>query len=89
MRRYLFGKDVDGTAYVVFGIMDGNVKKSLPHSLTRVPVSSLLFQFSAKYTFHASKKARQNLTWVCWITGYKGRRAGHTEKGSDHSNFQY
>lgn len=37
--KYLFGKDVDGTAYVVFGIMDGNVKKSLPHSLTRVPVT--------------------------------------------------
>ncbi|XP_035993186.1 complement C3 [Fundulus heteroclitus] len=37
---YLFGKEVSGTAYVVFGIMEDGVKKSLPHSLTRVPVSN-------------------------------------------------
>ncbi|XP_061576926.1 complement C3-like [Cololabis saira] len=37
---YLFGKQVDGTAYVVFGIMDKDVKRGLPHSLTRVPVQS-------------------------------------------------
>ncbi|KAM4751408.1 complement C3-like [Anableps anableps] len=37
---YLFGKEVYGTAYVVFGIMEDNVKKSLPHSLTRVPISN-------------------------------------------------
>ncbi|XP_014834357.1 PREDICTED: complement C3-like [Poecilia mexicana] len=35
---YLFGKKVFGTAYVMFGIMEGNVKRSIPHSLTRVPV---------------------------------------------------
>uniref|UniRef100_A0A3B3VLQ4 Complement C3-like n=1 Tax=Poecilia latipinna TaxID=48699 RepID=A0A3B3VLQ4_9TELE len=35
---YLFGKEVFGTAYVMFGIMEGNVKRSIPHSLTRVPV---------------------------------------------------
>uniref|UniRef100_A0A3Q2ZHH8 Macroglobulin domain-containing protein n=1 Tax=Kryptolebias marmoratus TaxID=37003 RepID=A0A3Q2ZHH8_KRYMA len=35
---YLFGKEVYGTAYVVFGIMENSVKKSLPHSLSRVPV---------------------------------------------------
>uniref|UniRef100_A0A3Q3B4F4 Complement C3-like n=1 Tax=Kryptolebias marmoratus TaxID=37003 RepID=A0A3Q3B4F4_KRYMA len=33
---YLFGKEVYGTAYVVFGIMENSVKKSLPHSLSRV-----------------------------------------------------
>uniref|UniRef100_A0A3Q3BHM5 Complement C3-like n=1 Tax=Kryptolebias marmoratus TaxID=37003 RepID=A0A3Q3BHM5_KRYMA len=37
---YLFGKEVYGTAYVVFGIMENSVKKSLPHSLSRVPVQN-------------------------------------------------
>ncbi|XP_007578376.1 complement C3a.1 isoform X1 [Poecilia formosa] len=37
---YLFGKEVYGTAYVVFGIMEDKVKKSLPHSLTRVMVTN-------------------------------------------------
>ncbi|KAK5620860.1 hypothetical protein CRENBAI_017562 [Crenichthys baileyi] len=37
---YLFGREVHGTAYVVFGIMKDGVKKSLPHSLTRVPVTN-------------------------------------------------
>ncbi|XP_037545595.1 complement C3 [Nematolebias whitei] len=37
---YLFGKEVDGTAYVVFGIMENGVKKSLPHSLSRVSVQN-------------------------------------------------
>uniref|UniRef100_A0A672FF16 Complement C3-like n=1 Tax=Salarias fasciatus TaxID=181472 RepID=A0A672FF16_SALFA len=36
---YLFGKEVDGTAYVVFGVMqEGQKKKSFPSSLQRVPV---------------------------------------------------
>uniref|UniRef100_A0A3P9MT95 Macroglobulin domain-containing protein n=1 Tax=Poecilia reticulata TaxID=8081 RepID=A0A3P9MT95_POERE len=35
---YQFGKEVYGTAYVMFGIMEDNVKRSIPHSLTRVPV---------------------------------------------------
>lgn len=56
MRRYLFGKEVHGSAFVVFGVMEDKDKKSLPHSLTRVEVSALLFQFFIKYTFHASKK---------------------------------
>uniref|UniRef100_A0A672FFB5 Complement C3-like n=1 Tax=Salarias fasciatus TaxID=181472 RepID=A0A672FFB5_SALFA len=34
---YLFGKEVDGTAYVVFGVMqEGQKKKSFPSSLQRV-----------------------------------------------------
>ncbi|MEQ2233110.1 hypothetical protein ILYODFUR_018546, partial [Ilyodon furcidens] len=37
---YLFGREVHGTAYVVFGIMKDGEKKSLPHSLTRVPVTN-------------------------------------------------
>ncbi|KAM9856754.1 complement C3-like [Aulostomus maculatus] len=36
---YLFGEEVDGTAYVVFGIIKDNEKKSLPGSLQRVPVA--------------------------------------------------
>uniref|UniRef100_UPI0037E81A37 complement C3-like n=1 Tax=Semicossyphus pulcher TaxID=241346 RepID=UPI0037E81A37 len=35
---YLFGEEVDGTAYVVFGVMQNNQKKSLPGSLQRVPI---------------------------------------------------
>ncbi|XP_023190444.1 complement C3-like [Xiphophorus maculatus] len=31
-------QDVYGTAYVMFGIMEDNVKRNIPHSLTRVPV---------------------------------------------------
>uniref|UniRef100_A0A672IJZ3 Complement C3-like n=1 Tax=Salarias fasciatus TaxID=181472 RepID=A0A672IJZ3_SALFA len=35
---YLFGKEVDGMAYVVFGVMQEGQKKSFPSSLQRVPV---------------------------------------------------
>ncbi|TDH11171.1 hypothetical protein EPR50_G00057930 [Perca flavescens] len=35
---YLFGQEVDGTAYVVFGVMEDNNKKSFPASLQRVQV---------------------------------------------------
>uniref|UniRef100_A0A3P9M598 Complement component c3a, duplicate 5 n=1 Tax=Oryzias latipes TaxID=8090 RepID=A0A3P9M598_ORYLA len=35
---YLFGQDVNGNAYVVFGVMDQGQKKSLPASLSRVPI---------------------------------------------------
>ncbi|KAM7010010.1 complement C3-like [Tautogolabrus adspersus] len=35
---YLFGQDVDGTAYVVFGVMQEGHKKSFPSSLQRVPI---------------------------------------------------
>uniref|UniRef100_A0A672IQ88 Complement component c3a, duplicate 5 n=1 Tax=Salarias fasciatus TaxID=181472 RepID=A0A672IQ88_SALFA len=35
---YLFGKEVDGTAYVVFGVVQEGQKKSFPSSLQRVPV---------------------------------------------------
>ncbi|XP_075319883.1 complement C3-like [Odontesthes bonariensis] len=35
---YVFGKKVDGTAYVVFGIIDKSVKKGIPSSLQRVAV---------------------------------------------------
>ncbi|KAI4889078.1 hypothetical protein NFI96_023393, partial [Prochilodus magdalenae] len=34
--KYLFGNKVDGTAYVVFGVMHGDSKTSLPASLRRV-----------------------------------------------------
>ncbi|XP_059191692.1 complement C3-like [Centropristis striata] len=35
---YLFGENVDGTAYGVFGVMHGGFKKSLPSSLQRVQI---------------------------------------------------
>ncbi|KAM8771711.1 complement C3-like isoform 1-T1 [Acanthopagrus schlegelii] len=36
---YLFGEEVEGTAYGVFGVMHGGQKKSLPSSLQRVPIN--------------------------------------------------
>uniref|UniRef100_A0A3B3C415 Uncharacterized protein n=1 Tax=Oryzias melastigma TaxID=30732 RepID=A0A3B3C415_ORYME len=38
--RYLFGREVNGNAYVVFGIIDQGQKKSLPDSLSRVPIEN-------------------------------------------------
>uniref|UniRef100_A0A4W6DRM3 Complement component c3a, duplicate 5 n=1 Tax=Lates calcarifer TaxID=8187 RepID=A0A4W6DRM3_LATCA len=35
---YLFGKEVDGTAYVVFGVVHNNQRNSFPSSLQRVPI---------------------------------------------------
>uniref|UniRef100_A0A8C9X0E0 Complement C3-like n=1 Tax=Sander lucioperca TaxID=283035 RepID=A0A8C9X0E0_SANLU len=35
---YLFGQEVDGTAYVVFGVMQDDHKKSFPTSLQRVQI---------------------------------------------------
>ncbi|XP_044201968.1 complement C3-like [Thunnus albacares] len=35
---YLFGEKVDGTAYVVFGVVQDDQKNSFPSSLQRVPV---------------------------------------------------
>uniref|UniRef100_A0AAY4A4B9 Anaphylatoxin-like domain-containing protein n=1 Tax=Denticeps clupeoides TaxID=299321 RepID=A0AAY4A4B9_9TELE len=37
--RYLYGKEVSGTAFVVFGVMRNSVKRSLPGSLRRVEVN--------------------------------------------------
>ncbi|XP_073716226.1 complement C3 isoform X1 [Misgurnus anguillicaudatus] len=36
--EYLFGKKVDGQAFVVFGVMDGDIKTSIAASLNRVPI---------------------------------------------------
>ncbi|XP_076845464.1 complement C3-like isoform X2 [Brachyhypopomus gauderio] len=36
---YLFGKKVDGNAFVVFGVMQGDSKTSLPASLSRVKIT--------------------------------------------------
>ncbi|KAI4541577.1 hypothetical protein MG293_008719 [Ovis ammon polii] len=36
--RFLYGEHVDGTAFVIFGVQDGDRRISLTHSLTRVPV---------------------------------------------------
>ncbi|XP_041838072.1 complement C3-like [Melanotaenia boesemani] len=37
---YLFGEEVHGTAYAVFGIMEKGQKRSLPNSLSRVPIQN-------------------------------------------------
>ncbi|XP_071360125.1 complement C3-like [Trachinotus anak] len=38
--KYLFGEEVEGTAYAVFGVVQGGQKKSFPSSLQRVSVES-------------------------------------------------
>ncbi|XP_023989887.1 complement C3 [Physeter macrocephalus] len=37
--RFLYGENVDGTAFVIFGVQDGDRRVSLTHSLTRVPIN--------------------------------------------------
>uniref|UniRef100_A0A3Q1HQQ5 Uncharacterized protein n=1 Tax=Anabas testudineus TaxID=64144 RepID=A0A3Q1HQQ5_ANATE len=52
---YLFGEEVDGTAYGVFGLMREGQKKSFPRSLQSVKVSttfSLLIIFSYNILFY-------------------------------------
>ncbi len=39
--RYLFGQKVDGNAFVVFGVMDGQQKTSIPSSLQKVQVRDI------------------------------------------------
>ncbi|XP_050961778.1 complement C3 [Labeo rohita] len=36
--KYLFGQEVDGDAFVVFGLMDGERKTSIPNSLKKVQI---------------------------------------------------
>ncbi|XP_044900676.1 complement C3-like [Felis catus] len=36
--RFLYGKNVDGIAFVIFGVQDGDQRISLPQSLTRVQI---------------------------------------------------
>ncbi|KAM8878284.1 complement C3a.1 [Spinachia spinachia] len=38
--KYLFDQLVDGTAYVVFGVIQEGIKQSFPGSLQRVPITS-------------------------------------------------
>ncbi len=38
---YLFGQKVDGNAFVVFGVMDGEKKTSIPASLQKVQVRDI------------------------------------------------
>ncbi|KAJ1059685.1 hypothetical protein K5549_004123 [Capra hircus] len=37
--RFLYGEHVDGTAFVIFGVQDGDRRISLTHSLTRVLIN--------------------------------------------------
>uniref|UniRef100_A0A8C9ZM46 Anaphylatoxin-like domain-containing protein n=1 Tax=Sander lucioperca TaxID=283035 RepID=A0A8C9ZM46_SANLU len=46
--RYLFGQEVDGTAYVVFGVMQDNDKKSFPASLQRVQIEEGIGEVTLK-----------------------------------------
>ncbi|TDH11186.1 hypothetical protein EPR50_G00058200 [Perca flavescens] len=46
--KYLFGQEVDGTAYVVFGVMEDNNKKSFPASLQRVQIANGIGEVTLK-----------------------------------------
>lgn len=37
--RYLFGEEVNGMAYVVFGVIEDGQKRSFSNTLQRVPVN--------------------------------------------------
>ncbi len=39
--RYLFGQKLDGNAFVVFGVMNGDKKTSIPSSLQKVQVRDI------------------------------------------------
>ncbi len=39
--RYLFGQKLDGNAFVVFGVMNGEKKISIPTSLQKVQVRDI------------------------------------------------
>ncbi len=39
--RYLFGQKVDGNAFVVFGVMNGDKKTSISSSLQKVQVRDI------------------------------------------------
>ncbi|XP_074836479.1 complement C3-like [Carettochelys insculpta] len=38
--RFLYGKELKGTAYILFGVKIGNEKKSIPQSLKRIEISN-------------------------------------------------
>ncbi|KAF1388635.1 hypothetical protein PFLUV_G00092340 [Perca fluviatilis] len=46
--KYLFGQEVDGTAYVVFGVMEDGQKKSFPASLQRVQIANGIGEVTLK-----------------------------------------
>lgn len=50
--RYLFGEEVNGVAFVVFGIYFDS-KKSIPSSLQRVQVSTLSHHLSSTLAFYS------------------------------------
>ncbi len=57
--RYLFGQKVDGNAFVVFGVMDGEKKTSIPTSLQKVQVRDIKQHTSwnqYKYNFSSPQR---------------------------------
>ena len=61
--RYLLGEEVDGMAYVVFGVMQDGQKRSFPGSLQRVQVclsvcSLIKFDFSVSCSFLCKHKQK-------------------------------
>lgn len=87
--RYLFGKEVYGKAYAVFGIIENGVKKSLPYTLSKVDVRSrtkLLIQFKCNKNVICSLKIRPAILYVVLLDS-EWRRTCHAEKEKYHSDL--
>lgn len=52
--RYLFGEEVNGMGYVVFGVMKDGQKKSFPGSLQRVQVRTQSLENNSKLRYFCS-----------------------------------
>ena len=52
--RFLYGKKVEGVAFVLFGVKIDNDKKSIPDSLRRIEVRLLVFVSVCRTVFHTT-----------------------------------
>lgn len=64
--RYLFGEEVNGMAYVVFGVMKDGQKKSLPASLQRVPVRTFRY-FCGLHLFWSEMRSSSMSNVHVWL----------------------
>ncbi|XP_070597679.1 A.superbus venom factor 1-like [Erythrolamprus reginae] len=78
--RYLYGKEVEGVAFVLFGVKIDGVKKSIPESLTRIPIID--GEGDATLEMHKLRSRFQNLNELVGHTLYVSVTV-ITESGSD------
>lgn len=65
--RYLFGEEVDGMAYVVFGVMQDDKKNSFPSSLQRVEVNQYLHTYMHLWNCRYISNIWCPLTYLLYI----------------------